>query len=370
MSGTTSEPANPGPTQPTNPTPTIPRAAPANMTWEQVQQFILMLNETRQSSEKKYDVDTKEPETFTGDTTKARAFLENCRLQFEVNPHKFSTAGEFDGRLMIGYALSFCNKDVAHDFAQLQFEKYRAQGRWDTWPEFEKIFKAQFITIDEQGEALQQLTQLRMMKNDCDGYVGKFKLLASRAKITEESMLKHHFIRGLNQGLYKWLMDQGKLPETFDDLCEKVQQKNALYKQMTDGRPEWHKGGNRNPFQGRQNWQWKPQQQQPYHPPQRRDEYQGEPMEVDALSAKQVQLMKEGKCFQCEKRGHMARNCPDKKPRRQWGSNNPFVKKEVNSAELPKAEETKTDPRDVLIQSMMTQMKELQEELKKVKEDF
>ena len=66
----------------------------------------------------------------------------------------------------------------------------------------------------------------------------------------------------------------------------------------------------------------------------------------------------------------MARNCPDKKPRRQWGSNNPFVKKEVNSAELPKAEETKMDPRDVLIQSMMTQMKELQEELKKVKEDF
>ena len=40
------------------------------------------------------------------------------------------------------------------------------------------------------------------------------------------------------------------------------------------------------------------------------------------------------------------------------------------AAELPKAEETKTDPRDVLIQSMMTQMKELQEELKKVKEDF
>ena len=71
MSGTTSEPANPGPTQPTNPTPTIPRAAPANMTWEQVQQFILMLNETHPSLEKKYDVDTKKPEAFTGDTTKA-----------------------------------------------------------------------------------------------------------------------------------------------------------------------------------------------------------------------------------------------------------------------------------------------------------
>ena len=367
--------ANPGPVVSAPPAPVPP---PTGMTWEQIQVVIAMMNESRPRTEKKYDVDTKDPEAFNGDTKKARAFLEDCQLQFAINPHKFQDSnGALDGRLMIGYVLSFCNKGVAHDFAQLQFQKYKEKGLWDSWPEFEEVFRAQFITIDEQGEALLELTTMHMTNNDCDGYVGRFKLLAKRAGITEEAMLMYHFQRGLNPGLYNWLMNLGELPKKFDELCEKVQKKNALFKQMTEGKPEWHKGnrgGNRSTSQGNRNWQWRPQQQQQqtYRPPQQRNEYQGEPMDIDAFSAEQQKLFREGKCFECRKQGHIARNCPDKKAKgNRFGSNNPFRRQIAETtSEPPKDEAAKPDQKDVLIQAMMTQMKEMQEEMRKMKEDF
>ena len=224
---------NTNPTPP-NPPPADPAAAaaaaaaavnmPAGFTMDQWGALLGLMNEMSRNrdSAKKYDVNTKKPDEFTGDAKKARAFLEDCELQFAVNPHKFSE-GSDDARLKVGYALSFCTQGVARDFATLQFEKYKETKKWDHWETFVEIFKKQFVTIDEEGEALQELTKLRMGSGTADEYVGKFKLLASRAKITEDKTLIHYFLMGLNKGIYKWLINVG-VPDKFEALCKNVQE--------------------------------------------------------------------------------------------------------------------------------------------------
>ena len=237
---------------------------------------------------KKYDVPLKEPEEFDGDAKKARSFLDDCTLQFNVNPHKFE--GPDVDRLKIGYILSNCRKKAARDFADLCFARYEADGKWESYVDFVKNFKAQFITTDEEGTALQALLQLHM-KNfaNVDAYVSKFRVLAKQAKISENALLKHHFIQGLSSGLKEWLIANG-IPTEFNDLVKGVQERYARGELM---RTILSRAA----------------------PTTRHEERDPNAMDIDAINIspnERDRRRRLGLCFTCGQKGHLTAQCPDR----------------------------------------------------------
>lgn len=107
----------PGPVE--TPQMTAPRANPlealAGMTAEQLQAVAAALG-VLGAKEKPRDIPTKTPEVFNGNPRRAWEFLQDCELQFAVNPHKFKRDED-----KVGYVLSFMTEGIARDFMMLQF---------------------------------------------------------------------------------------------------------------------------------------------------------------------------------------------------------------------------------------------------------
>lgn len=296
------------------------------------------------TSERTKNVPAKTPDVFNGSSDAAHNFINDCQLQFNVNPHNFE--GLKEDRKKVGYALSFMTKGAARDFQKVQWQDYEAQKRWDSWDEFLEKFKAQFMTIDEAGTALKKLQVLKM-KGTADEYVAKFKLLAKEARVTEDTMLKALFMQGLKLSLLEWLgnRDAG-IPATAEGLMKVIQDKDALWRQMHT--LPIHK----NPFQWQQRTQPRWQNNQQYQN-RNRDKYMGEPMEIDAAQGRfgrgdkpgprigpmrgpdghltpqeQDCRRRLGLCYFCAGENHMAINCPQKTQGRgtaPYPSNNPFL---------------------------------------------
>lgn len=354
----------PGPVE--TPQMTAPRANPlealAGMTAEQLQAVAAALG-VLGVKEKPHDIPTKTPEVFNGNLRRAREFLQDCELQFAVNPHKFKRDED-----KVGYVLSFMTEGIARDFMMLQFRLYDAKGHWDLFSVFKDKFEKQFVTSDEKGAALTALTKLTM-GDSADTYVGKFKLLALKAGITDEAMMKMHFIRGLNGKIKEWLIDQG-IPDDFEGLCQVVQKRDARWKVIHQLPVRRDFQFQRNPFQGR------PKPQIPWR---RWDESMGEPMDIDAF---QVRLAPEeidrrrrlGLCFGCGQRGHLSRDCPKKTPSNgngtRPGTNNPFRNQQPSArvAEVTSAPETKVLTVEERATQIATMLKGTDEENEKIHE--
>lgn len=171
----------------------------SGLTHEQIEAVRLLF--ATSSKPKKHDVPLKAPEPFEGDLKKARNFLNDCDLQFAVNPHKFE--GEDTDQLKVSYVLLFCTKGAARDFAELCFAQYRVTGIWDSYNKFVEKFKSQFITMDEAGTALQNLTRLRIKDfQNTDEYASRFRILASQAEIYDDAMLGCHALNAFFLFLY------------------------------------------------------------------------------------------------------------------------------------------------------------------------
>lgn len=257
----------------------------SGLTNEQIEAVRLLFATTHHP--KKHDVPLKAPEPFEGDPKKARNFLNDCDLQFAVNPHKFE--GDDTDRLKVGYILFFCTKGAARDFAELCFAQYKATGIWDSYTKFVEKFKSQFITTDEAGTALQNLTRLHMKDfRNADEYASRFRILASQAEIYDDAMLGYHFTQGLTNELKDYLVDKG-IPKDFDELVKSIQGRYArgeLMKSLASRAP---------PAVTR-------------HDP--------DVMDIDAINLspnERDRRSRLGLCFTCGVKGYLTAQCPEKK---------------------------------------------------------
>ena len=178
------------------------------------------------------------------------------------------------------------------------------------WDNFVLAFVRRFRDTGEEERAWAQLLIIKMKDDDLDGYIAKFKSLLRKArKDRHEAANLDIFKQGMKTWLFQMIMRRRPLPLTLDEWQWTARDKfsaNAIMKAtMGGGRA---KGG----FSTRQNYYAtlnntpKPTGRKPCDP---------DTMDVDAMRTNKLskeerdRLREECRCFNCQKKEHLARDC-------------------------------------------------------------
>lgn len=154
------------------------------------------------------EIKIRQPEDFDGDISKVEKFLQDVQLYLSINSQIYST----DTMKQI-FLLSFCTKGTARAFAEDWYTLNKHTT--GTFQNLVDAIKKAFYSSDIEGEALQDLKRIKQTGTAND-YVSRFRILASKAKITDERTLKDLFLHGLSDGLRNRLFALTTMPADMD----------------------------------------------------------------------------------------------------------------------------------------------------------
>jgi hypothetical protein len=248
------------------------------------------------------------------------------------------------------------------------------------WNEFVVELDSHFADTTRKQKAYGALQDLRMRGDDFDSYCATFKYLAKQAgfALTVDATI-HLFALGLNPKLRTAIIARDQEPATMEDW-------------ITAAQTEMHKAAKLQTFNqpGTKKYAWVQAPQPQYrernrHGRQRHPNDESVPMDVDpsiftqvrrARTNDDVQRFKlEGRCFCCDKRGHMAKNCPDRKEQgfrpSPGPARKPFQAKPQNAPKRTEGFRKSNKPRafNYVQQAQSAMIKEVEEEEEDYGED-
>ena len=265
------------------------------------------------------------PSTFNEDRARSKQFMREFTLFRALNDNHELILNPYK-RVIV--ALSFFKGPKIEDWAadqltDLNDKVTRANnpvGRDEEilWMEFKNAFTRAFTDTTQKQQAYCELHALRMQGSDLDSYILKFKHLAKKAGYDEAADATiDMFAKRLNRALLDKILDRDTTPITFDewvDAARKEQQKYTHKTSMMSTTPsKWPTT-------------WNTRSQQHNKPPRRHPNDETVPMDVDTVCRAVTEEDKKkhheaGKCFECSRIGHMARNCSNRKGRQTLAHN-------------------------------------------------
>jgi hypothetical protein len=246
-----------------------------------------MSSSTTKSAKSEIKVGT--PTRFSGDLTDASRWKYSVLAYLHLNKEIYDS----DEKKII-HALSYMTEDSAAAWAQNFYTdafSTIATPVWGTVADFWKSFDKAFVPVDL---AINAMTRLKNIKQGTDlaKFIADFKTLITQANIKEDISIIHFFENALSEGLRNRIYQKETVPVTFDSWVTAAVQLNANWLR---GKAVAH-GQNQKPYKSNGRFVPKP------HINKDRDP---DAMDVDRLSeSERNKLMKEGKCFTCEKVGH------------------------------------------------------------------
>ena len=281
------------------------------------------------------------PDIFTGTRKKSETFIRQFNLHLGLNDNHEIMRTPY---LRTMYALSLIKGPLVNDWVNDQVTELREKvtrannpiGRDEEalWNAFEANFTRAFTDTAKAQNAHTALEQLTMRGDDIDTYIATFRHLVKDAGYDLTDQAVHHmFGRGLGRSLlYKVLMRETQpttMAEWEEAACaekRKEARMNAMIHPQKQ-RYQWiaprtHRNGSHQ------------------HQPRCHPNDMTVPMDVDTPVFTQVNRAyteedkirhkQEGRCFRCSKRGHMARDCPDRKeqpfkPTQRFEKKKPFT---------------------------------------------
>ena len=168
---------------------------------------ITMTDATAKTSELKLSP----PKAFTGKRDELNNFLQDVYLYLEVNDEIYN-----NNKKKIAYVLSFMNDgDVKSWKGQFLSDARKDSGlNLGTWDQFKKDLKAAFQPFDAPGDALEQLTSLKMGNSLIEDHIAHYKILLAKSKVPETSPSAiDYFRRTLNVPLQRKILELPTQPK-------------------------------------------------------------------------------------------------------------------------------------------------------------
>ncbi|KAL9570381.1 hypothetical protein ACKAV7_005460 [Fusarium commune] len=268
------------------------------------------------------------PEPFRGQAADVIPFLTRMKAHFRLYKNKLNTPTKkllYTASLIQGDAKDWF-EPILRDFLENEEEAQDqdTQNIFGNWDNFEQVLKDNFGVVNEERQAAAELLALKQHKS-CAAYSAKFRQLASKTEWDDEALMEIYY-RGLKEEVKDelYLADR---PE--EGLTAYITMAIKIDERQYERRRERanHKRGN---------------DFNPYYPNQRRSDNQGNsrnqgqrrgnrsnntmhgtqpgPIVLGATQPgnnnNRQRDMSKVKCYNCNKHGHIARNCPEpRKPR-------------------------------------------------------
>jgi len=304
-----------------------------------------LLDEPERTNDKGRRLEGIHPDKFEGDRSKTRQFL-NQFNRFMLMNRKADIAKDPISKCI--YFMSLLDGEKVNGWVDMAFnwlEEIEADpsliDRYSNpWKMMEEKFKVSFTDYAERERAQDQLGKLRMTGDNLDEYLAAFETLGSRAELNPDDPSN---LRTFAQGLPRQLADAClamENPDTYAQWRAAAQRQQVIYlkkkalhseygtcnstrnasqtpQQKQNSGWVWRRpGGNTNP--DNQNWRGQGNRAQPPRPrlPPRNDDAMDLSVIHKATTDKEKEeYRRTGRCFQCGKQGHLARDCPSKPAR-------------------------------------------------------
>jgi hypothetical protein len=160
------------------------------------------------------------PLIFTGDCTKAELFLRVLTSYLRLN-ERVPPLNTYKGRM--AFAMTLIQGDRVDSFIREQAEIYdRYFEAPQTWTNFLVAFQERFLDTQRDTKARQKLEYLKLKGIDVDSYVQDFRALARDAgyDLREQSVWRI-YLKGLPESIRIKVWEY-PLPQTFNELADKT----------------------------------------------------------------------------------------------------------------------------------------------------
>jgi hypothetical protein len=251
------------------------------------------------------------PFLFKGKPGTARPWLRALAMYFDRADTKDPTAQTNVACSFIdpeeGTAIQFRNEMESQ---LIDFDKHgKIIYKNFSFEEFFDRFIARFTSSLEKETAMAKLENFKQGSMTFQEYDGKIRELIALADVSDDTVNRGYVIRSLLPPLREKVL---LLPTEEDETWDKLLDKAARFQNNW----EWTKT-----FQTQTLWRGnKPSSN---YRRENTPTQSNSPRAIQSTNYDKDQLMKEGRCFRCQKTGHMICQCPDP-PKPRNPSNNPF----------------------------------------------
>ena len=274
--------------------------------------------EMKDGTPKPNELKLSPPKPFTGKRDELDSFLQDVYLYLEVNSSIYD-----NDKKKIAYVLSFMNDGDAKAWkGQFLNDAMKDSGlNLGTWGQFKIDLKKAFQPFDAPGDALEELTNLKMNNSSIEDHIAHFKILLAKSKVPETSPSAiDYFRRTLNVPLQRKILELPVQPKDLTEWYDWASRLDNNFRRMQRilGRPS----GKGKPEPTRR-WTFQRKEKDP------------NAMDIDALTLdKRTDYMKKGLCFGCGKPGHLNKDCPDKKKSTNYSPPSYSPQKKLGAKEL------------------------------------
>src|SRR6202522_978627 len=249
------------------------------------------------------------PTHFTGNRDDLDNFMQDCTLYLTLNRAVYET----DEKKII-FMLSYMTEGTARTWKEAFVRDVinSPTNDFGSLKQFTIDLKKAFEASDSEGDARAKLRQLKQGKDSVDDYVAQFRILAGKARMTDNVALTEYFMEGVNTGILQKIFAQEKLPATITEWYERTSRCDSHYRRVQEilGRRRGTSG----------NAQTTNDMKKPFIPRFTPKEQDPNAMDVDGLSTKErTEHVAKGQWFKHHEKENLARNSEEQKPNQKFG---------------------------------------------------